>query len=119
MTIRWTEEEYAKHQAQTKAALRSRDTRKVSPPKRTPERREVKREDDAREENQRLVRIEVVSIRRQHCDPDNLVPKWWLDCIVEKGVIPDDSSKYISSIVKRVVVSKDIPEMTLIRIWED
>lgn len=119
MTIRWTEEQYAEHlKKQRRGHLRSRDTSSLSNPKRATKNVD-KGKNSPPSEDAKTFRIEVVSYRRQHTDPDNLVPKTWIDCIVQRGVIPDDSSKYISSIVKRVVVSKDVPVMTLIRVIED
>lgn len=51
-------------------------------------------------------RIFVVAYRRRHVDPDNLCPKWYIDELVKANILPDDSSKYIESITKKVVVSR-------------
>lgn len=51
--------------------------------------------------------IIVDSYRRRHMDPDNLCPKWYIDEIVKAGIIPDDSSRYIREVKKRVHKVKD------------
>lgn len=55
----------------------------------------------------------------RHTDPDNLLPKYYIDEIVKAGYIPDDSSKYIDSIEKRVVkIEKGEQTRTVIKIWK-
>lgn len=52
-------------------------------------------------------------------DPDNLIPKWYIDEIVRAGVIPDDKTKYIESVekmVKRANSKED--EETIIEIYQ-
>lgn len=46
--------------------------------------------------------IGVVAFRKREMDPDNLVPKWYIDALVDAGVIPDDSSRYINGVWKSV-----------------
>jgi hypothetical protein len=62
-------------------------------------------------------RIVVTSYRKRHADPDNLCPKWYIDEIVSAKIIPDDLSKYITSVEKRVRVTKNEPK-TVIEIFK-
>jgi len=54
-------------------------------------------EDRFKEEDAR-VSIYVRSYRRLNTDPDGISIKAVLDAVVERGVLPDDSSKQIKSI---------------------
>jgi hypothetical protein len=58
-------------------------------------------------------RIVVTSYRNRHCDPDNLCPKYYIDEIERAGLIPDDSSEYITEVVKRVRVIKGEPKTVI------
>lgn len=67
----------------------------------------------------RIYKINVISYRVRLCDPDNLVPKYYIDEMVRAGIIPDDSSKYIQSIEKKVIkVKKTEEEKTVIEVWQ-
>lgn len=50
--------------------------------------------------------IIIDSYRKRYMDPDNLCPKWYIDEFVQTGIIPDDSSKYIREVRKRVHKTK-------------
>lgn len=65
-------------------------------------------------------RIVVTSFRRRHMDPDNLCPKHAIDVLVKRGIIPDDSSVYISAIEKKVIKIKNHEEeYTEIEVFEE
>ena len=48
------------------------------------------------------VRVSVVSYRARLCDPDNLCPKYFIDCLRYAGLITDDSPEYITLEVRQV-----------------
>lgn len=52
-------------------------------------------------------KIYVTSYTRFHTDPDNIFPKYFIDELVRAGILPDDSSRYISSIEKEVIIVKE------------
>lgn len=61
--------------------------------------------------------ILITSYRKRDMDPDNLYPKNYIDQLVEAKIIPDDSSKHISEIIKRVrKVKSEKDERTVIEI---
>lgn len=39
--------------------------------------------------------LRIVSVRKRLLDPDNLVPKWTIDCLRYCGVIRDDTSAHL------------------------
>lgn len=64
-------------------------------------------------------RIVITTFSRRHRDLDNIVPKVIIDEIVKRGVLPDDSSKYIESITHRFVkIGKKEEENTVIEIYK-
>lgn len=64
-------------------------------------------------------RIVVTAYYRRHVDPDNICPKYFIDKLKGFGIIPDDSSKYVESFEKRVVVVENWePEVTDIEVFE-
>lgn len=70
--------------------------------------------------DQARYRIVVTAYCRRDTDPDNLCPKWFVDRLKEFGVMPDDSSVYVSEFVKRVVkIENWQPEQTMIEVFED
>ena len=91
---------------------RNQDSREVSQPEPSvlPE---EKRSDEIKERAKRSSKggdqftIIVDSYRKRYMDPDNLCPKWYIDEIVKAGIIPDDSSRYVKEVKKRVHVVKD------------
>jgi hypothetical protein len=48
------------------------------------------------------VRVCVVSFRARLCDPDNLCPKYFIDCLRYAGLIRDDSPEFITLEVRQV-----------------
>jgi hypothetical protein len=63
--------------------------------------------------------IEVAVYSRRHRDPDNIFPKYILDELVRREVIPDDSSRYIRWIRKGVFkVETREEEKTIIQVVE-
>lgn len=48
------------------------------------------------------VRVSVVSYRARLCDPDNLCPKYFIDCLRYAGLIRDDSPECITLEVRQV-----------------
>ncbi len=71
-------------------------------------------------ESQNSYRIVVIAKRKRAIDPDNIFPKWFIDELVRAGYIEDDSSSYVSEIVKRVErVAKGQSEETVIEIWKE
>lgn len=87
-------------------------------------RNESKKKNDNKKETKRASRetykIIVIARKIRGVDPDNLAPKYFIDEIVRAGIIPDDSSKYIESIEKRVekVKTKE-EEKTIIEIYKE
>lgn len=52
------------------------------------------------------VRVCVVSFRSRLCDPDNLCPKYFIDCLRYAGIIADDSPEFITLEVRQVKCAK-------------
>ena len=48
------------------------------------------------------VRVCVVSYRARLCDPDNLCPKYFIDCLRYAGLITDDAPDCITLEVRQV-----------------
>ena len=48
------------------------------------------------------VRVCVVSYRARLCDPDNLCPKYFIDCLRYAGLIADDAPEFITLEVRQV-----------------
>ncbi len=48
------------------------------------------------------VRVCVVSFRARLCDPDNLCPKYFIDCLRYAGLIADDAPEWITLEVRQV-----------------
>ena len=61
-----------------------------------------------------LVRIE--SFRVRLTDPDNLCPKYWIDCARYAGLIPDDSASHIKVQVTQTKVKTFAEEGTRLTI---
>jgi hypothetical protein len=47
------------------------------------------------------IRVVITSSRRRLIDPDNLCPKYFIDCLRYSGLIPDDSPEHITLEVKQ------------------
>jgi len=64
-------------------------------------------------------RIVVIAYRVRYFDPDNIWVKAEIDQIVATKILPDDSSKFVESVTKRVVkVATEAEERTTIEIWK-
>ena len=48
------------------------------------------------------VRVRVISFRARLCDPDNLCPKYFVDCLRYAGLIADDTPEHITIEVAQV-----------------
>ena len=48
------------------------------------------------------VRVCIVSFRSRLCDPDNLCPKYFVDCLRYAGLIADDTPECITLEVRQV-----------------
>lgn len=53
------------------------------------------------------VRVRVVSFRSRLCDPDNLCPKYFIDCLRYAGFIADDAPECITLEVRQVRCRRD------------
>lgn len=62
------------------------------------------------------VRVSVVSFRTRLCDPDNLCPKYFVDCLRYAGLIENDRPEDISLQVSQVKVRTKSEERTEITI---
>jgi hypothetical protein len=52
--------------------------------------------------------VRVISFRRRLIDPDNCVPKWFIDCLRRGGWIEDDTAAHIEvTTSQQKVTSKD------------
>ena len=71
-----------------------------------------------KEINPALVHVRIVSFRRSFCDPDNLCPKYFIDCLRYAGIIRDDRPQDITLEVRQQKVSKE-QERTEITITEN
>jgi len=54
-----------------------------------------------------IVQVRVVSFRSRLLDPDNLCPKYFIDCLRYAKLIKDDNQSEIELSVKQVKVKKD------------
>lgn len=72
-----------------------------------------------KKESKAKYRIVVIAKRSRGIDPDNVLPKWYIDQLMEAGYLPDDSSKYVSGIEKRVEKVSRSKEETVIEIWRE
>ena len=62
------------------------------------------------------VRVCIVSYRQRLTDPDNLTPKYFLDCLRDSKLIRDDSAKQIKLFVSQTKVKGKDEEGTAISI---
>lgn len=67
-------------------------------------------------ENPSRLRVRIISRRRRLIDPDNLVPKWFIDCLRYAGYIPDDRAQDIVLEVSQEKVKSKAEECTRIEI---
>ena len=62
------------------------------------------------------IHVHVVSFRRRLCDPDNLCPKYFVDCLRYAAYIPDDRPQDITLQVEQIKVKTRAEERTEIDI---
>lgn len=62
------------------------------------------------------VQLSIVSFRRRLIDPDNLCPKYFIDCLRYAGIIPNDREEDITLQVSQVKVKTKAEERTELEI---
>ena len=60
--------------------------------------------------------VSIVSYRRKLCDPDNLVGKFFTDCLRYSGIIPNDRDEDIIFQISQVKVKTKSEERTEIEV---
>jgi len=68
------------------------------------------------EEDSGRVRVRIVSFRKRLIDPDNLAPKYFIDCLRYAGFIRDDRAQDIALEVSQQKVKSKAEEYTRIEI---
>lgn len=63
------------------------------------------------------VRVSITSFRIRLCDPDNLCPKYFVDCLRYAGLIKNDRPEDIVLEVRQQKVAHKSEEGTLVEIW--
>lgn len=70
--------------------------------------------------SQNRVRITVTSFRRRQHDTDGISAKAFIDGLVRRGILEDDSCKQIKEIVfKSIIIKNDEEEKTIIEITDE
>ncbi len=102
----------------TEAELRAYETRRLSsrPQPERPVQDEPVAETKGEAEHTARIRVSIRSFRTRLLDPDNLCPKYFLDCVRYAGFIKDDSDKYITLEVSQVKVKNKSDERTEIEV---
>lgn len=67
-------------------------------------------------EHSTRIRVSIRSFRTRLLDPDNLCPKYFLDCVRYAGFIKDDSEKFITLEVSQIKVKTKAEERTEIEV---
>lgn len=62
--------------------------------------------------------LKFISVRKRACDPDNLVPKWTIDCLRYCGIIKDDTSEHITLETTQQKCCKGEEEHTVLEVYE-
>lgn len=110
--MKWTAEQVRQHNERIDQA---RDKASGAEPKQT-----VRDESVAAEAGEAghadRVHVRVVSFRRRLIDPDNLCPKYFVDCARYAGWIKDDNAKEITLEVRQIKVKTKTDERTEIEI---
>lgn len=81
-----------------------------------PVRHEPVAEEKGEAENPTRFLVCITSFRRRLIDPDNLVPKFFIDCLRYCGAIPNDSAKEIELSVSQHKVHSSACERTEIEV---
>jgi hypothetical protein len=63
------------------------------------------------------VHLRIVSVRKRLCDPDNLVPKWTIDCLRYCRIIRGDEPDKITLETTQRKTAKGEAEHTLVQIF--
>lgn len=79
-------------------------------------RHEPLEKDQGQEATTGRLHIRFVSVRKRLCDPDNLSPKWLLDCLRFSKIIPGDEPEKITLEVTQRKTRKGEQEHTIITI---
>jgi|SRR6185369_610383 len=66
--------------------------------------------------NAKRLRVSIISYRRRLIDPDNLCPKYFVDCCRYAQIIPNDRAQDIALEVSQVKVLEREQEGTVIKI---
>lgn len=61
--------------------------------------------------------VRIESIRKRLLDPDNLCPKYHIDCLRYAGVLPDDTAEAVRIETVQRKPRKGEEEGTLIHVW--
>lgn len=74
--------------------------------------------DEGKAADQKCCLVRVESRRRRLCDERNLTDKYFIDALVEAGVLVDDSPKWAQIEVRQVRVCTEGEECTVIYVME-
>jgi len=94
----------------------SADNQAPSPEPKRPVRDEPLAKGEGEKENPNRVRIRVISLRRRLIDPDNLCPKYHVDCLRYAGFIRNDTAHDVILEVSQRKVQSRADECTIIEI---
>ena len=62
------------------------------------------------------IRVSLTAYRARECDPDNLIGKYFVDCLRMSHLIPDDTEKDIVYQISQKKVEKKTQEKTLVEV---
>ena len=94
----------------------SADSQAPDPEPKRPLRDEPLAKSEGEKENPDRVRIRVISLRRRLIDPDNLCPKYHVDCLRYGGFIRNDTAHDVILEVSQRKVQSRADECTIIEI---
>lgn len=102
----------------TKQQLEEYETRRASssPKPKPPVRHEPVATEAGKSGDANRVHVRIVSFRRKLCDPDNLCPKYFIDCLRYAEIIADDRPQDITLEVRQEKVKHKEDECTVIEI---
>lgn len=107
--MRWTQEQLDAYEARRKS--------QTAEPER-PVRHEPVGAPQGEAKNTNRIRVRITGFRRRLLDPDNLCPKYFIDCLRYAELIPNDRAEDISLEVKQVKILRKDSECTVIEIEE-
>lgn len=87
-----------------------------SPEPQLPVQREPMGQEAGEAGDTKSVHVSVTSYRRRVIDPDNLCPKYFIDCLRYAGIITDDTAEAITLTVTQQKVPTKEAEKTVISI---